>query len=226
MQRFTVDPLQLDLGSVARRLRGLDGPQVQRLVGLAAGALRPQAAYRACFVEEKAEDAVTIESVRFRSRVLRANLQAVGRVFPFVLTVGAAVDALVEKSADLLEKYILGEIANHALRETRRAFEGHLRARFALEKIACMTPGSLEEWPIEGQRDVFALLPDVEAAVGVRLTGNLLMLPRRSVAGLYFPTQGTFMSCQLCPRRACEDRKAAYDEAKARALGADKPSKT
>jgi hypothetical protein len=167
-------------------------------------------------VEEKGTEGVTIDGVRFRSRVLRDNLDEVGRVFPFVLTVGAAVDALIEKTGDVLEKYFLGEIANIALSETGRSFESHLCAQFALEKISCMTPGSLQDWPIEGQKNLFALLPDVETSVGVRLTDNLLMLPRKSVAGIYFPSEVSFSSCQLCPRRLCDDRWARYDEAKAR----------
>jgi hypothetical protein len=226
MHLFEIDMRRLNLGSVAQRLRVLDRPQVNRLVILAREAIAPQAAYRTCYVEAKEEAGATIDGVRFRSRVLRGNLNAVGRVFPFVMTVGEAVDALIDATTDLLDKYILGEIANHALGELRRAFEGHLCAHYALEKIACMTPGSLADWPIEGQRDLFALLPDVKASLGVRLTDNLLMRPRRSVAGLYFPSAATFVSCQLCPRRSCDDRKAPYDEEKARLLGVDLPSRS
>ncbi|RJQ65342.1 MAG: hypothetical protein C4519_28355 [Desulfobacteraceae bacterium] len=216
MHLFGIDTLKLNLAHVAKRLRVFDRQHVNRLVKLAGGVIAAQGAYRACFVEDKGETGVTIEGVHLRSRVLRDHLNAVGRVFPFVMTAGAAVDALMEETTDLLDKYILGEIANHAMRETRRAFESHLCARFALEKISSMTPGSLEDWPIEGQRDLFALLPGVEASIGVRLTDNLLMLPRRSVAGLYFPTEATFVNCQICPRRLCDDRKAPYVEEKAR----------
>jgi hypothetical protein len=219
MQIYEIDTLHLDSGSITRRLRALGLQQVNNLVNLAQSVIKPKVAFQACYVDEKGAEGVTIDGVRFRSRVLRDNLEEVWRVFPFVLTLGAAVDTLIEKTTDVLEKYFLGEIANISLNRTRRGFENHLCAQFALEKISCMTPGSLQNWPIEGQKDLFALLPGVETSVGVRLTGSLLMLPRRSVSGVYFPSEVSFFSCQLCPRRLCDDRKARYDEAKARAYG-------
>jgi hypothetical protein len=220
MQIYEIDTLHLNSGSITRRLRAFDLQQVNKLVDLAQSVIKPKVAFQACYVDEKGAEGVTIDGVRFRSRVLRDNLEEVWRVFPFVLTLGAAADTLIEKTANVLDTYFLGEIANIALNETRRCFENHLCAQFALEKISCMTPGSLQDWPIEGQKDLFALLPDVETSVGVRLTDSLLMLPCRSVSGVYFPSKVSFFSCQLCPRRLCDDRKARYDEAKARSYGA------
>ncbi len=154
--------------------------------------------------------------------MLSRNLESVGRVFPFVLTLGAALDEKIEASSDMLDKYLLDGIGNIALRDARRQLEGHLRATFALEKISCMAPGSLEDWPIEEQKNLFSLLPDAESAVGVRLTESFLMIPRKSVSGIYFPSEVTFFSCQLCPRERCEGRKARYDENKAREYGVTK----
>jgi hypothetical protein len=119
----------------------------------------------------------------------------------------------------MLERYLLEEIGNFALREARRQFEDHLRRTFALEKISSMSPGSLEDWPIEEQRSLFSLLSGVESALGVGLTASLLMLPRKSVSGIYFPSEVSFLSCQLCARERCDDRKARYDEVKARDYG-------
>ena len=82
-----------------------------------------------------------------------------------------------------------------------------------------MSPGSLPDWPIEEQKKLFALLGDVQGVLGVRLNESLLMLPRKSVSGLFFPTEISFYSCQLCPRSNCEARKAAYNEDKAKEYG-------
>jgi hypothetical protein len=219
MDIFSVDSLTLDADSVARRLRGTRHELVQRLLASVQNVLRPKAAFRTAYVAEKAEDGVVIDSVSFRSRVLRRNLEGIGRVFPFVMTVGEAFDRTMDQTGELLEKYLLDEIGNLALREARRQFEDHLRRTFALEKISCMTPGALEDWPIEEQKNLFSLLPGVESMLGVRLTESLLMIPRKSVSGIYFPTEVAFSSCQLCPRERCDNRKAGYDEAKAREYG-------
>ena len=47
--------------------------------------------------------------------------------------------------------------------------------------------------------------------IGVRLTDSFVMLPMKSVSGVYFPTEHTFASCQLCPRDDCPGRSAPYD---------------
>lgn len=216
MDIFSIDSVELHAGSVGKHLRGAGQELVERLVASAQGVLEAKAAFRASYVDEKAEDAVVIDGMCFRSRVLRRNLAGIGRVFPFVLTIGEAFDRTVDQRSNMLEKYLLDEIGNIALREARRDFEHHLRRKFALEKISCMSPGSLEDWPIKEQKNLFSLLAGVESTLGVRLTESLLMLPRKSVSGIYFPSEVSFASCQLCPRERCDNRKASYDEAEAR----------
>ncbi len=212
--------IQIDPEAAARRLRVADRGVMGRLIATAVAASVPTAAFRVSYVDEKREDGVVVDGVRFASRVLRRNLEEVGRVFPFVLTAGQGVDELIAASGDMLEKYLLDEIGNMVLQEARSRFERQLRSRFALGTISCMAPGSLAEWPIEEQAPLFRLLPGVEPAIGVHLTESFLMLPRKSISGIYFPSETTFFSCQLCPRERCEGRKARFDPEKARAYGA------
>ena len=87
-----------------------------------------------------------------------------------------------------------------------------IRGRYLLKKTALMTPGSLEDWPIQEQKPLFSILGDVEKAVGVRVTESLMMIPAHSVSGIFFPTEVSFESCQLCPRENCPGRRAPYDE--------------
>lgn len=219
MEIFSAASIELDRDSVAKQLRFSDSGLVRRLIDSIRDLPSPKAAFRVSYVDEKAEGTVMIEGVRFSSQVLSRNLEGVGRVFPFVLTLGSALDEKIETTSDMLEKYLLDGIGNIILRDARRQLEQHLRTVFALEKISCMAPGSLEDWPIEEQGQLFSLLSGTESAVGVRLTESFLMIPRKSVSGIYFPSEVTFFSCQLCPRERCEGRKARYDESKAREYG-------
>jgi hypothetical protein len=82
-----------------------------------------------------------------------------------------------------------------------------------------MAPGSLADWPIEEQAPLFKLLGDVDASIGVKLTDSMLMLPAKSISGVYFPADVSFFSCQLCPRERCESRKAKYDPKLAQEYG-------
>ena len=82
-----------------------------------------------------------------------------------------------------------------------------------------MSPGSLADWPIEEQRPLFNILGDVDAAIGVKLSESLLMIPNKSLSGMYFPTEVRFFNCQLCPREQCPGRKAKYSEKMAKEYG-------
>ena len=74
-----------------------------------------------------------------------------------------------------------------------------------------MSPGSLADWPLQEQRQLFTILGNTWDTVGVRLTDSLLMVPIKSVSGIRFPTESSFESCQLCPRAQCPGRRAPYD---------------
>ena len=77
----------------------------------------------------------------------------------------------------------------------------------------------MDDWPITQQKELFSLFGDVEELIGVTLTESCLMVPLKSSSGIYFPTEVTFETCQLCPREVCESRRAPYDRALAREYG-------
>ncbi len=208
-------PVNLDVKEIASKLRmqRTDNYDLaQTLLEIAQPLLTPKAIYKVSYVDEKTEDAVVINGVRMQSRVLRKNLDDVGRVFPYVVTIGDGLEKRADSADDFLEKYYLDSIGNIALTKARMHLENHLKTKFALGKAAFMSPGSLADWPLTEQKLLFSILDDVEEAIGVRLSEYLLMFPRKSVSGVYFPTETTFFSCQLCPRKRCEGRKARYDE--------------
>jgi cobalamin-dependent methionine synthase-like protein len=219
MKTFSVPHLDLKTHAIAKKLR-TDVAMIERLVESFNKATNIKAAFKICYLDEKGEDSVTIEGVKFVSRVLVHNLsKAGGKLFPFVLTLGKRVDALIDGASDILEKYLLDEIGNIALRESRQQLERHLSKNFAFDSLSCMAPGSLEDWPIVEQKKLFSLFNDFESTISVHLTNSCLMIPRKSVSGIYFPSEVTFHSCQLCPRERCESRKASFDESKAREYG-------
>lgn len=217
--------IQLDFELVRKRLhlkREADLKAVADLVQIAQPLIEPKVIYKLCFIQEKLAEGVIIEGQQFTSMVLRKNLDKIERVFPFVITIGKKFGEKLETCTDLLEKFYFDTIGNVALNQVRMALKDHLKQQYALEKTAFMAPGSLPNWPIEQQKPLFKLLGDVQASIGVELTESLLMLPAKSVSGIYFPTETSFFSCQLCPRERCESRKAKYDEKLARQYGIKK----
>ena len=222
MELLETLPVTMGLGEIKNRLRTGDWELLEKLLEEAGSLISGKAVYEVSYIEEKVAEGVLLDGIRFQSKVLRKNLENAGRVFPYVVTIGRALEKRSGEHEDLLAKYYLDTIGTIALVKARKQLENHLRLRFALEKIAFMSPGSLEDWPLEEQKPLFSLLGDVEGAIGVRLNEGLMMVPKKSVSGIYFPTETTFYSCQLCPREHCEGRKASYDQKLAEEYGISK----
>ena len=196
-----------------------DSQLAQRLIDKAKTLVEPKAAFKVCYIEQKLQNAVMVDGLRLESKVLRKNLNEAQRIFPYVVSIGAALEQATRKMNDLLEAYYLDVIGNIALTAVRKQLHDYLCSKFALKKISFMSPGSLQDWPVEAQSQLFQLLPEVEASIGVRLNKSFLMIPTKSVSGIYFQTEVSFFNCQLCRRGRCPGRKARYNEDLAREYG-------
>ena len=152
-----------------------------------------------------------MDGVKLTSRVLRVNMEHVHRVFAFVATCGTELDVWARAIDDMLFQYWGDAIKEMALRSATQVLHRHLTDCFELGKTATMAPGSLADWPLPQQRPLFTILGDVQGAIGVELSDSFLMTPNKSVSGVRFPTEEDFASCQLCPRKDCPNRRAAYD---------------
>ena len=215
MEILSSIPVQVDLRSIKKSAHVPEGEEEHRLqflISAAHSVMAAKAIYRVSYIDSKADDSVMIDEVRFRSKVLRKHFHKVERVFPYVVTIGAGVEDMEKTTVDPLDKYYLDLIGNAAVVNAREQIKKRLSTRFALQSLSYLGPGQLKDWPLEEQKPLFALLGDVESAVGVTLSDSLLMIPRKSLSGIYFPTEIPFMACQLCPKESCPSRKARYDE--------------
>ncbi len=209
-------PIDLDEDTVLQQLRlrkrslSIENT-VRELLELVRPMAKPKAVYQVAYVDSKSDDSVCIGGVEFTSRVLRLNLDKVEKAFPYVATCGTELEQIGVPSSDLLRYYCLDTVKVMILRSARSYLKDHLIQTYALGQISAMSPGRLEDWPVTQQGLLFSLLGDVEKLIGVRLTDAFLMLPLKSVSGIYFPTEVTFESCQLCPRAVCSGRRAPYD---------------
>ncbi len=208
-------PFRIELDSLKKALRFKgDGPLLDDLMSLVSEAERigrPKALYRMAFVDERGEDYVVVEGVRFKSRILRVNLGESQRVFPYLVTCGVELEDWANRIGDVLKQFWAGVIREMAMRFAHAAMEEHLLGLYKPGKLSRMSPGSLADWPIQEQRPLFKILGNTEEMIGVRLTESLLMVPTKSVSGIRFPTEESFESCQLCPREECPNRRAPYD---------------
>ena len=207
-------PVTLDPVEIAARLRfdpaRAGFASVDELVTLAQSLIRPRAVFDVAYVGEKGEGTVEVSGVTFESPILRKNLEGANKVFPYIITAGPELERTAAAQGDLLKQYYLEEMANHALESAAGWLAAKIEARFALGPLSNMSPGSLEDWPITEQVKLFAIFGDTERLIGVRLTESLLMVPRKSISGILFPSEEGFVACQLCERERCPGRKAPF----------------
>ena len=209
-------PFQIDLEQLAKQLRIKEGSNhLEKLRGLAEQARtagKPKAAYRMAYIEERTDDQVKVNGIVLSSRVLRVNLDKAHRVFPFVATCGRELEDWSQGITDILEKYWADTIKEMAVRQAVRYLNEFLLDHFQPGKLSRMNPGSLPDWPLSEQKPLFSILGEAVGDIGVHLTDHCLMLPIKSVSGIWFPTEESFESCRLCPREGCPGRRAAYDQ--------------
>ena len=208
-------PVSISAEQVLRHLHldedGKYAGDVHGLIEVTQPLIRPKAIYEVCYIDRKDEDKVEISGVEFTSRVLRVNLDKVERVFSYIATCGTEVQSVEVESDDLMRKFVLDAIKQMALGVAVKHLRQHIDENFRPGQMSAMNPGSLEDWPISQQKQLFSIFGDVESLIGVRLTDSFLMLPIKSVSGIYFPTEIKFESCQLCPRERCQGRRAPYN---------------
>jgi hypothetical protein len=186
--------------------------EVRDLIGEAQKTLQPKAVYKVCYVDDTDEDSVTIEGITFKSKVLRGNLEDIGRVFCYIVTCGDELEDYEFEQDDFYSTYLLDELKEMSLRTGLRYLRTLIKEKYNIEKLASMSPGSgdMSVWPIEEQKKLFSLFPDVTSQIGVELKPSFLMTPNKTISGVFFPTKIDFETCQVCRRENCPNRRAPF----------------
>lgn len=200
----TLESLRID----ERRSQALGAENVFRT---ATSLVHPRAAYTVAHISKHNADKTEIEDNEFTSRVLAKNLEHIERVFPYVLTIGDSLENRARSSESIAAKLVLEAVGDLALESALEYVQRQIAEQHGLETTSHMGPGQLD-WPITQQRELFSILGDVKDTTGVTLTESLMMVPRKSISGFIFPTEETFISCQLCQRSKCPSRKAPFDK--------------
>ncbi|NSW52734.1 MAG: vitamin B12 dependent methionine synthase [Anaerolineae bacterium] len=209
-------PFQLDPERLLKKMKirsAENAEEFLELVDMVQHIAVPKVLYRTAFIEARGDAAVTINGVTFRSTAMVHNLSEVQRVFPYIATCGTEVDQLGIDPSDFVRQSWLHYIKLELLTFCHPLLRTVLEEGFQVGKLASMNPGSGEAsvWTINQQKGLFSLFGDVQALVGVRLTESFLMVPEVSVSGILFETEKNYANCQLCQRKDCPNRRAAFD---------------
>jgi len=209
-------PFRIDSDALLKSLkvkeRSCYVEEIEDLIRQAQAVARPKGIYGIAPVESRDGDSVVIEGIRFASRVLQVNLGEVHRVFPFVATCGVEIEEWSKSIEGMWKRYWADVIKEAAVESVVKFLAEHLTQTYRPGPLAMMNPGSLQDWPVTEQKNLFALFRGAAASIGVQLMESCIMFPVKSVSGIWFPTVEGFEGCQLCPIKHCPKRRALYDE--------------
>ncbi len=215
IDKITFDP---DSETIVKELRTKPGSkrasEITRLINDAIAISCPKAMYKIVEVGITDDNQVLLDGMLFTSRILCVNLREVHRAFPYIITSGIELHNWKNSIKDPFTGFLADTITSFALSDARKKTMTHLSETYGLRRTATMSPGSLEDWPLQAQLPLFDLLGDPHEAIGVHLTESLLMIPRHSVSGILFETKTDYVNCQLCPREKCSHRRAPFDSEK------------
>ena len=218
MKILTDIPIKLDLEKLLIQLHlspaSDEAAEFSELLEKAISVAQPKAVYEECYIEQKGNKTIVIKGQTLTSMVLRENIADAQRVFPYVVTCGTELDKIKIASDDLLQQFWLDAIKARVLDIGRNYLKEYIHSQYPHLKTTSMSPGSgdVQVWPIEEQKPLFAILGDVENAIGVTLTESLLMQPNKSLSGIRYPSEIDFRTCQLCHKENCPTRQLPLDE--------------
>jgi len=205
-------PLTMDLdllcGSLRIKPESEYYERLRELVSEAQAIARPKAAYREVTIDKNTIDNISIGGIEFKSRLLMTNLSTAAKLYAYIATCGTELETWAKKYPDLLESFWTDTLMNIALGAAIGALEKRLKPDCEDHFLSSMNPGSLEDWPLTEQRPLFRILGTAPADIGIQLTDSYLLLPLKSLSGIYFDSSENFCNCQLCPRESCAGRRA------------------
>ncbi len=185
--------------------------EVREMIGRTREAAMPKAIFGRQSVEVLDERHVRIGGIVTESRIAAVNLENCGFGVTYVCTCGCELNDIARAMPDPMDGYLQDALNEMVLRKAIEQLRDIVRVKYNMHPLHAMAPGSLADWPLPRQADIFATLKDVTDSIGVRLNDSFLMIPIKSVSGIFFAAEEDYVNCMLCPRETCVNRKAPYD---------------
>jgi hypothetical protein len=162
----------------------------QAMAALAETLVEPQGILQRVPVRSvETEGAVLVaDGVRFQSRALARLLRGAREVFLILLTLGPKLENRAQAlmgEEQFLEALLLDTAGWVAMDALAKAVRGHLAAEVSARGMRLthrMAPG-YADWGLEEQRALFSAFG--EDILPVQLTEACVMLPRKSISGIY-----------------------------------------
>ncbi len=194
----------------------LDG-RFRELLAVGQTLARPAAAWREVAVAGVSGGAVRLAGgTAFHGRRLAQAPGGAGQVVVFAVTIGGELEERVRRlktEGDPLGAYVLDAVGSAAAEAAVERFQARYTAGLSERGLGTtlrFSPGYCD-WDVAEQRAVFAVLG--ERTAGVRLLPSGILVPRKSVTGVFGVVPAGEGSpvpenpCRACPSRDCPTRR-------------------
>jgi len=195
------------------RVRTQKQQEAKSVIKKGLGMINPRAVYT--FAKVKAVEKATVMldiGQPFQSIVLADILELGQTVALFVVTIGENLEqeASREGKDSVLNGWVLEQAGDYALGKASAYIKAQVEEALG-GKVSGFSPGTGTGrlFGIEQQKVIFEIL-DPQTNIGVHLTPSFLMVPRKSVSGIYAVTSREYVACQYCPRERCANRKKPF----------------
>ena len=133
-----------------------------------------------------------VGSSTFRGKVL-SELDNVHRLFPYIATCGNEMETYDTSSLDMLASFWLDTLKTMALGVARLQTVEYIKKTYGIEKVSSVNPGSgnVDIWPVQELCGIFNLL-DQGTPIGVTLTPSSLMIPNKTISGMFYESEHTY----------------------------------
>jgi len=187
--------------------------EIASLAGICLKLIRPRAVYSSVKVMSLRNDEVLLSTGEvLHSIILADTLKPEQTIAPYVVTIGSGVEkrVLEEGRTSILRAWLLERIGDHALGKAAGYVRSQVEEMFG-GRVSSFSPGTGtgKLFGIEQQKVIFGIL-DPPRNIGVELTSSYLMVPRKSVSGVFAAASQEYVACQYCPRERCLNRRRPF----------------
>jgi len=176
--------------------------------------IEPSYSYTIRNIERVRHSSIFIEgSIVFRSGALARLLEQCGKITVFVVTIGNHLEETALRLAEdglVLQSTALDAVGSSAVEKTAELVQnriGEIAHEQGLGASRRFSPGYCD-WALRQQKVVFRALNG--NSLGVRLTKECLMLPRKSISGIIgigpYDVEN-YNPCETCGERKCPGRR-------------------
>lgn len=150
--------------------------------------------------------------VRLEGFSIEKHLEGCHKVAVMALTLGVGIDSLIRKIqvTDMAMAVMLDSGASILVEQLCDQYEAYIRENTKGYMTSRFSPG-YGDYPLEAQKDIISCV-DGQRKIGLNVTANSLMIPRKSVTALMgiadHPVTGRLATCAECVLRdKCTLRK-------------------